>query len=1055
MSKNLPMIFQKELIRSLNTGGETVAIQSGEKRITYSKLLDTSNRITHFLLGKNIGRETTIGILLEERLDIIYSIIGVANARCVFVPIDSSLPKSRLKSIFSELSLEHVITSESLAPKSIEISNQYFLKNILDASFKGPVNYPEYKEDDSLYVYFTSGSTGIPKGIIGKNCSLLQFLRWEIDTFEIDNSFKVSQFISPYFDAFLRDVFVPLLSGATLCVPPTEGDVLSAQKMRSWIEDFGISLIHCVPSLFRVLKDDLAPNTFPTLRFILLSGEKIIPSELTDWYEIFEDRIQLVNLYGTTETTMIRSYYEIQPEDAHKSRMPIGKPISDTELVVVNKDLKPTGTLITGELLILSEYMTKGYLNNPELTAKKFITLNKGTTSEKRAFRTGDRARTLPSGNVELLGREDRQIKLRGIRIELDEVENLLSASELIKNIVVIPYSELFKELSGAETPREDKSLVAFVIAKESKDNNTTFLEDLEKHAKKHMPGYMVPDRFVKVDIFPLLPNGKINYAGLLNKLTETLKKVVPPSDETEKKLLSVWKGILGTDVISTEDSFNKIGGNSLNIMRLISRIYTEFEVRMPLKEFFNRSTIKTQADYIRQSSRDNSFKISKTPLKPSYPLSSAQERMFFNYDLDRESTAYNLPVAFASNKPIDVEKVQEIFRELVQRHEVLRTVYRVENEEIRQVILDTIDFSIERVNGQDITSTLLNFVQPFNLSDGPVFRLGITNDKNGRNVLIFDIHHIACDGMSQITLFTEFLMLFNNQKLAPLEIQYKDYAAWEWNFKKTEDYQSQRKFWLNAFKSEVPSLEFPSVNNLLGHENSLEGGKVVLEINNETIQPLIDNLKNENITNFSVICSIYFVFLSQLTGQEDIVVGIASAGRFQKETEELLGMFSKTLPIRQKLDLSLTFKVLVRNIAAYWIEASSKQAYDLTDTLIELNKTREDQVKSLFDVMLVYQNFDQTKLSSQSSDFMYQEFDYPTVKYPLSLFVNEGGTSFNFTLEYASVFFSNEDASMLMEQLKELIFTISQNPDVGITQLIEGNTESFESIEGDFSIKL
>lgn len=608
------MIIQKELIECLRTNCERTAIEYGEKVISYSALSAASDKITRFLLAQSVGCEAVMGILLIDRSDIICAMIGAMNARCVFVPIDGSLPEGRLRTIREDLNLKYLITSRSTYQADGFTSvRKYFIEDILAGEIDGDgLQYPDFAENDSLYIYFTSGTTGTPKGIVGKNCSLLQFIKWEIETFQVNNATRFSQFISPYFDAFLRDIFVPLLAGGTICIPPPEDGFFLPEKITRWIDERDINLIHCVPSLFRIINNTgLTPEHYKSLQHVLLSGEKILPAQLKTWYATFQARIQLVNLYGPTETTMIRAYYKITAADIEQARILIGDPIAGTQLLIANDDFKPCGALVPGDLYIISNYTAKGYLNAPELTHEKFIKIHPGTPNETIAFKTGDKARRLINGKIDLLGREDRQVKLRGIRIELDEVECLLVQSDYIKYAVVLKYEENGQVDSLDERRNEllisspsggDESLIGFVIREDKEHPGEDFESAVQAYMADHLPRYMIPARIIEVNEFPLLANGKINYNGLLDCLTSVSETIVPPDNETEEKLLTIWKQILGDKQISTEDAFNTVGGNSLYLMRLIAMICDEYNVRLSLSQLFDNLTIKKQAVLLKKA---------------------------------------------------------------------------------------------------------------------------------------------------------------------------------------------------------------------------------------------------------------------------------------------------------------------------------------------------------------------------------------------------------------------------------------------------------------------
>ncbi|MEL7148984.1 MAG: non-ribosomal peptide synthetase, partial [Bacteroidota bacterium] len=381
------------------------------------------------------------------------------------------------------------------------------------------------------------------------------------------------------FDAFLRDIFAPLLAGGTICVPPREDDFFTFDKMRSWINEQEITLIHCVPSVFKVLNSNgLSQDDLGRLKYVLMSGEKIAPASLKPWYQLFEDRIQLVNFYGTTEVTMIQSMYKIQPKDVNRVRMPIGNPIPDTELLILDEEMKSCRPLITGDLYIVTRYGSKGYLNNDQLNDEKFITRESGDI----AFKTGDKARTSADGNIEILGRDDRQIKLNGIRVELDEIESVISEVEEITEVVV------------TEDKDQPGTLIAFVIKNKTEQIDDKWKSVLTDHLANHLPAYMIPADFVSLDSFPRLFNGKLNYKKLMESRVST--ELVQPANDMETRVLDIWKEVLNKQDISVTATIQSVGGNSLSIMRLIAKIYSEYNIRLALSEIFSHSTIRKQA---------------------------------------------------------------------------------------------------------------------------------------------------------------------------------------------------------------------------------------------------------------------------------------------------------------------------------------------------------------------------------------------------------------------------------------------------------------------------
>lgn len=1047
------MIFQKELIQSLQLHSNSTAIENGSQHITYSHLSALSNSVTNFLLAQKIEKETVIGIQLTDKVDVIAAVIGVVNARCTFVLIDGTLPEQRLKLLLEELNLEYIICAAGRnMPAVIENKatiQKFFYEHILEKSpGSAIVDFPDYEADDSLYIYFTSGSTGVPKGIIGKNSSLLQFIKWELSAFDIQEDSRFSQFVSPYFDAFLRDIFVPLFAGATICLTPVADDFFIPENLIDWIDTNEISVIHCVPSLFRVFNsDELTPENFLHLKLILMSGEKIFPSELVGWYDTFEARIQLVNLYGPTETTMVRSYYKIVPADVRKEKIPIGEAIAETELLVANKDLKPTAKLMPGDLYVVSKYTTKGYLNLPELTHQKFLKINQGTADEKIAFKTGDKARLLSDGQIDLLGREDRQVKLRGIRIELDEIERVIFKSDLVKNAVVIKHTE----------ENNEESLIAFVLRKEQCEYGEALKQMIQDHMAVILPPYMLPSNLLVANEFPLLSNGKINYKELINLLTASLaaknNAVTIPVNEIENKLLLIWKEILGEKVISTADTFLIAGGNSLGMMRLIGRIYKEFNVRLSLSQLFSNLTIQKQTAFIKQATKDDRLVIKKAEFKTTYNTSSAQQRIFYSYELDKESKAYNLPVAWKIKGDFEIGKVQDVLNQLISRHESLRTQFSIEDDKIVQVVKEPVDFKLEEIdaNGQDLAEVISNFIRPFDLSQAPLFRCGIISAAKDEHTIIVDTHHIVCDGLSQMSLYEDFLKLYQGAELKTLPIQYKDYAEWEYSFRETDEYLAHRHFWLKSFEGELPVLNLPVTDQGLKIETG-EGGKIVFQLDKSELNSIIEKMKAEDVTTFSSLFSLFFIFLAQLTGQDDIIIGVPTSGRMQEELDGMVGMFIKTMPIRYQINADMTFNELSKDINSHLVQANSKQVYDLADMISQLNKTRKEPLENLFDVMFVFQNFEDSKVLSDFVEFSGYDIGEQASKYALGLYCSESESSFNFQFNYSKNTFSQPAMENMVADFKALVTRFAENSNSRIIEYIDGTAQNDLIIADDFS---
>ncbi|NLR68042.1 amino acid adenylation domain-containing protein [Chitinophaga varians] len=1031
------MTFQSELISSLRGHADKTAVEYGSRHVSYAELLTGANSITSFLTGMELGKEARIAVYFSDRADLITAIIGIANAGCVFVPVDLSLPANRLATILEELAPAVFLTSRC-SPHINKLHDAHVSICYVEDAAASPQQadmvagiYPAWDEQDSLYIYFTSGSTGRPKGIIGRNGSLLQFLKWETETFCIDTGCRCSQFISPYFDAFLRDIFAPLLQGGTICVPPDDETFLTPDRITEWIDREGITLVHCVPSLFRLINNDrLTTQHFSKLKHVLLSGEKVIPSELAPWYAVFGERIQLVNLYGPTECTMVRVFHRITPADISKARIPIGEPIADTRLMICDDAGQPCGPMIPGELYIITNYATKGYLNDTEMTRERFVRIHDEVLGDTIAFRTGDIARFLVNKKVDLIGRADRQMKVNGIRIEPDEIEQQLIASGIVKSALVTDRGE-----------NGNTSLMAFVVLQETYKNHPDALTRILEHLHANLPAYMIPPVVEKVDRFPLLSNGKIDYNKLKSQVGNRQRPIVAPTDHTEVSLLGIWKEILGDRPISTDDSFHHAGGNSLAVMKLIGRIYNEFQVRFSLQALFDNLTIKKQAALIRQSARETFYTITPAVPKAAYHVTAVQERMYYDYAKDRNSTAYNMPVAWEIAGEVHRDKIETAVQALLRRHESLRTAFRFVDNRLMQVIQEDINFSLEAINCDPhaITGAIASFVRSFDLECAPLLRCMLITVNDGRSILVMDIHHIICDGISQQVLYTDFIKLYQGKMLPPLAIQYKDYAEWEWNFRMTEEYLANREFWLKILEREVPVLHLP-VSRGTG-ELPDQAGQVTVAVSKQLLAPLIKDLSEKEVTIAPVLLSVYFLFLSQITGQEDIVVGVAASGRTQYELENVVGMFVKTLPVRSLVRPDQKVTDFIYDLHRHLVQAGDRQMYDLSDIQHVLNRRGGQQERELFRTMFVFQNFERGHLEATGSPFRLYEVEHASPAYPLTLISFEDDTAFYFRLEFSRQYFTPEDARLLASRFVELTQKLARHSRGAIADVIDDSS--------------
>jgi amino acid adenylation domain-containing protein len=582
---------------------DLVAVERGDERISYGALAENSNRLANYLRASGLRKGDIVGLLADDTVEVITAIIGVLQAGGVFVPLDPRIPEARLRAMIAEVtpawlltqlkfndtirrvagdnSQARIIALDGAAPSADEGQPAPDGIEFYAAHTDATRPAAESEPDDMCYVYFTSGSTGRPKGIAGRLKGIDHFVRWEIKTFGVGVGTRVSQLTSPSFDAYLRDVFTPLCAGGTVCAPPSRETLFDAAILVEWLTEQRIEIIHCVPSLFRsLLNQPLAATDFPALKYVLMAGEPLLPSDVKRWTDVFGDRVQLVNLYGPTETTMTKFYYPVQPSDAERRTIPIGKPLEGARALVLDAKRQACPPGAVGEIYIRTPYRTLGYYKQPELTAEVFIPNPFNDDPSDLVYRTGDLGRILDDGNFEFLGRQDQQVKVRGVRIELREIEDLLRGHSGVRDVAVVDLED-----SGG-----NKYLCAYVVTGDGTDAAT-----LKEFLSGALPDYVLPSAFVVLDELPRTISGKVDRRALPRPADEHARRgaeYVAPRTPVEAELAAIWCQVLNVERVSVEHSFFELGGHSLLATQLLARVRSAMQVELPLRALFAAPTV-------------------------------------------------------------------------------------------------------------------------------------------------------------------------------------------------------------------------------------------------------------------------------------------------------------------------------------------------------------------------------------------------------------------------------------------------------------------------------
>lgn len=884
---------------------DNIAVTYNNTSISYNDLNKNANCVANFLISQK--NTNIVALKMNRNIDFIISMIGVMKSGVAYLPIDPNMPKGRIDFMLSDCNTKIILN---------DIKSVYNLCN--------NTTNPDVSINltDLAYVIYTSGTTGHPKGVmiehkfIGRIANLIDFKTYS----------RVLQCNAITFDMSIFEICGALSNGSRLVIID-KNDLIEINKLANFLEQNMISIAYIPPSIVNFFAPQ-KPDIFKGLEYLVAAGEVFTTNAAVSLLKSGCPPKYIINLYGPTETTGATLYY-ICDVDKVQNSVPIGKPYLDTEVYILSKKMKVLPIGIPGELYIGGICVARGYLNRKDLTEEKFIYHEKFG----RLYKTGDLCKWLPNGNIEYIGRKDNQIKLKGYRIELSEIETVLNKNPDIKSGVI-----LFR----------DNIIVAYIVLK----NINTSIESIRNAMKYDLPDYMIPPVIKLLDELPLNDSGKIDRSKLMKIDIESF---IPPETPIEKRLAKLWKKILKTDKVSLYDNFFEMGGNSLNGMQLISKINHEFNTEVSLKLIFDGKTLIEISKLLENvlSTNKNVCIIPKVNDQIKIPLTNSQEMMFFlNKFLANNSHIYNICGAFKFDN-----NIKNAIEKIITRHTNLRTRFVLENNEIYQQIINyNIDDFYEEINDNDVNKYLKNeqnFV--FDLtSNSPLLRIKALVNK----VIIFNVHHIICDEWSLGIFLKE---MKNVSPLNPLPIQFSDYCFWE---KKQTIPQENILYWKNMLKDIPLRISLPFDKTIKIRKYSGSNYKFTLE---DDLMKKIKNLCAEESTTINIILlTYYFILLFKFCPDDNkIVVGIPISSRKHKELEDLIGLFLDELPICVENNQNISFIDLLRQVNKIFADSSDK-IIPFNKLVNELGIERNSNSNPIFQTMFVFNQNITTLIESE-----------------------------------------------------------------------------------------
>jgi amino acid adenylation domain-containing protein len=1029
--------------------------QCRELHLTYSRLNEDAGQLARRLRANGASSGTIVAIIMPKSLDLIIGIIGILKTGAAYLPINPDDPPERVRRILEDSKAEILVDKNGIQRLDHDENSE-------------TVPSVDFKSTNLAYIIYTSGSTGTPKGVPITHGNLSPLLRWGRNQLRIGPGERTIQNLSYYFDWSVWEIFITLCYGGSLYMISDDIQVDSGAKVDFIIEK-DITVLHVTPTQLHYLLET-GKNMYP-LKYLCIGAEKLILDQVKRAVPAVsgEHGCRIFNMYGPTEATIISAVLEIEPENLARyeslSSVPIGHPAANAKLKVLDEQNQPCPVGEPGGLYIAGDCLARGYLNNPELTKERFetsisnysissISSESSGPSVSRLYKTGDRVRMLEDGTIEFLGRMDDQVKIRGYRIELGEIEQKLSTMEGINNAVVV----------DGEGAGKQPYLCGYYVSDEQLKET-----DIREYLEKKLPGYMIPQYFIRLETIPLNPNGKLDRKKLPEPDFSTSSaepgQYAAPVTPAEIKLTGIWENVLKVENIGTNDDFVRLGGHSLSAAAVSASINKEFGVDIPVSGLFNNPTVKALARCIDGAETGKYDAVTPVEDKEYYRMAPAQKRMFIVNRMENGGIGYNIPSTLRLNRPLDPEKTEAVIKTIIQRHESLRTSFHMVKGEAVQRIHRDVEFHLQEIRHRIPVSTqtpcrdetgflqqTAELIRPFDLGQAPLLRAALVEQPDGTPLFFFDMHHIISDRESVEIFIEEFKALYLEQELQPLPIRYRDYTKWH-EARRLEQWERLENYWLSEFSGELPQL-----NQLLDHarSQSIEGGydecgTIRFKIPDEMADPLRHLAVAEGTTLYMVMLAAYNLLWARISGQEDIIVGTPLAGRGHTDLTNIIGMFVNTLALRNYPTGKRTFADFLAEVKKRTLTAFENQDYPLEDLVEKLNLQREPGRNPLFDIVFAlnkYQDIESGNAGNEGTAegkeqgtlspdalpeirFGHDQRESQTAKFDQMLTVEDFPKTgrLEVTLEYRARLFNEETMWRYVQYFETLLTSITHNP--------------------------
>jgi amino acid adenylation domain-containing protein/non-ribosomal peptide synthase protein (TIGR01720 family) len=1043
---------------------EATAVVVEQAQLSYDQLNRRANQLAHYLQRLGVGPESLVALSVERSVEMMVGLLGILKAGGAYVPLDPVLPSERLAGMLEEARPRVLLAQERLLDRLAvpEGTQVVCLDRDWEAISQESQENPEsgVRPENLVYVLFTSGSTGRPKGVAVEHRQLYNYVQGVSRKLALPEGASYATVTTLASDLGNTAIFPALSTGGCLHVIVTER-AADAEGLADYFTRHPVDCLKIVPShLSALLVTGRAKQVLPRQRLVL--GGEASSWELIAKIRALRPECEVINHYGPTETTVGVLTYPIadcglriaESAGSHnpqstirnlQSTVPLGRPLGNTEIYILDEQLRPVPRWVAGELYIGGTSVARGYLRAPELTAEKFVPNPFSREGGERLYRSGDRARYLGDGQVEFLGRVDHQVKIRGYRVELGEIEAALQRQAGVEQSVVV-----VREGSHGE-----KRLVGYVVVKGESEVTGN---GLKRALAERLPDYMVPSVIMKLERMPLTANGKVDRRALpeADEAGEGARsEYLAPRSVIEEIVAGVWAEVLGVERVGINDSFFELGGHSLMATQLISRIRDACQVELPLRSMFDAPTVAGLSERIEAMIRSGEGRqvppIERASRDGALQLSFAQQRLWFLDQWEPESPFYNIFAPVRLKGQLNGRALERTLSEIVRRHEILRTTFSAVEGRPIQVIAPAGSISLPMIDLSELPPPLREAEaqrvaaaearRPFDLAKGPLLRSLLLRLDEDEQVALLTMHHIVSDGWSAGILIREVAALYaaflqgQPSPLAELSVQYADFAEWQRKWLQGEVLEKQLSYWKRKLGGALPVLQLPT-DRPRPVVQRFRGAHESLALSADLSAAIRAMSQREGVTLFMTLLAAFKTLLYRYSGQDDIIVGSPIANRNRSEIEELVGFFVNTLVLRTDLSGNPSFRKLLDRVREVALEASTHQDLPFEKLVDELRLERDLSRTPLFQVVFVLQNAPRQALELPGLTITPLQVEGETAKFDLILGITDAEQGLMVQVEYNTDLFNEDSITRMLGHYQTLLEGIVTNPDQCLSNL-------------------